>query len=213
MFLFTLGGITGLVLANACLDVVLHDTYYVVAHFHYVLSLGAVFALFAGLYYWSGLLVGVELSPVLGWLHHVSLGVGVNSTFMPMHLAGLYGCPRRVGGVLDTAESCILLSTSGSLFSVVSSCFFVSSWVCTLSCCWNGGWSVSSLFCTDGLLYALPSLVLGVRGVTWSSGESMDVLFSGSLACHTAVLSSSCGTNVGKWVEPEPPPWGEARRY
>ena len=95
IFLFTIGGVTGVVLANAGIDHTLHDTYYVVAHFHYVLSLGAVFGLFAGWYYWFEKMFGIKYNGFLGGLHFWLMFIGSNVLFFPQHFLGLQGMPRR----------------------------------------------------------------------------------------------------------------------
>jgi cytochrome c oxidase subunit 1 len=113
IFLFTIGGVTGVVLANAGVDHALHDTYYVVAHFHYVLSLGAVFTLFCGWYYWFEKMWGVKYNGFLGGLHFWLTFIGSNVIFFPQHFLGLQGMPRRYVDYTPAFEKWHEVSTFG----------------------------------------------------------------------------------------------------
>ncbi|WP_340314647.1 cytochrome c oxidase subunit I [Rhizorhabdus argentea] len=124
IFMFTVGGVTGVVLANGGVDNYMHDTYYVVAHFHYVLSLGAVFSLFAAFYYWFGKMSGRMYNEFLGQVHFWLFFVGVNVLFFPMHFLGLDGMPRRIPDYPDAFAKWNALASHGYEIMAFSMIFF-----------------------------------------------------------------------------------------
>src|SRR5712691_9529035 len=156
IFLFTIGGVTGVVLANAGVDFALHNTYYVVAHFHYVLSLGAVFSIFAGFYYWIGKMSGRTYNETFGKIHFWTTFIGVNLTFFPMHFLGLAGMPRRIADYPDAFAGWNMVASIGSFISYASTLFFVFIVLHTLF----AGRRVGANYCGEGattLEWKLPS--------------------------------------------------------
>ncbi|MEC9434099.1 MAG: cytochrome c oxidase subunit I [Pseudomonadota bacterium] len=122
IFLFTVGGVTGVVLSQAGVDRAYHDTYYVVAHFHYVMSLGAVFCIFAGMYYWMGKMTGRQYPETLGKIHFWMMFIGANITFFPQHFLGRQGMPRRY---IDYPEQFHLWNEVSSIGAFISGASFL----------------------------------------------------------------------------------------
>jgi heme/copper-type cytochrome/quinol oxidase subunit 1 len=124
LLLFVIGGVTGVIMSTSGLDIAIHDTYYIVAHFHYVLSMGAVFGIFAGFYYWIGKITGRQYPEILGQIHFWLFFIGVNLTFFPMHFLGLAGMPRRIPDFPDAYSGWNAVISFGSYISFFSAILF-----------------------------------------------------------------------------------------
>lgn len=174
IFLFTVGGLTGVVLSNARLDVLLHDTYFVVGHFHYVLSMGAVFSIFAGLHNYFPLFFGLTLHPRYSKGHFLLAFTGVNVTFFPHHFLGLAGIPRRYCDYRDRYFFWHKVSRWGALIGVVSARMFsFVVWERLLMCrpvMWGGYLPTAYEWVVAKEKYPLPHHTHG-RGVVCSAVE------------------------------------------
>jgi heme/copper-type cytochrome/quinol oxidase subunit 1 len=125
LLLFTIGGVTGVIIANASLDIAFHDTYYVVAHFHYVLSMGAVFGMFAAFYYWVGKMTGYQYPELLGRVHFWTFFIAVNLVFFPMHFLGINGMPRRIPDYPQAFANWNVVISLGTIFTLISLVLFL----------------------------------------------------------------------------------------
>jgi len=124
LLLFVIGGVTGVIMSTSGIDIAIHDTYYIVGHFHYVLSMGAVFGIFAGFYYWIGKITGRQYPEILGQIHFWLFFIGVNITFFPMHFLGLAGMPRRIPDFPDAYSGWNAIASFGSYISFFSALLF-----------------------------------------------------------------------------------------
>ena len=125
VLLFTFGGFTGVIQANAAIDLAFHDTYFVVGHFHYVLSMGAVYALQGGFYYWIGKIAGYQYSEVWAMVHFWIFTIAINLVFFPMHFQGQAGLPRRIPGYPDGYQYWNTIMTQGSIMTFFSLLIFM----------------------------------------------------------------------------------------
>jgi len=125
IILFTIGGLTGVIMANATIDIAIHDTYYIVAHFHYVLSLGAIYALFAGYYYWSGKIIGFQFNNIMSYVHFILFTIAVNVVFFPMHALGISGMPRRIPDYPDGYAAWNSIISFGTILTFITIIIFL----------------------------------------------------------------------------------------
>ena len=156
IFLFTIGGVTGVILANSGIDIVMHDTYYVVAHFHYTMSMGALFGIYAAFYYWIGKMSGRQYNETMGKIHFWITFIGVNIIFFPQHFSGLAGMPRRIPDYPDAYAGFNMISSVGSYITAVGTLLFIYIAIKTITSgekCPDNPWGESA----DTLEWTLPS--------------------------------------------------------
>nr|UKA77694.1 cytochrome c oxidase subunit I [Parakontikia ventrolineata] len=199
--LFSVGGLTGVILSNASVDVSLHDTYYVVAHFHYVLSLGAVFAIFAGFIHWWPLFTGCTMNPYLLFAHFWVMFIGVNMTFFPQHFMGLNGMPRRYVDYADDYAFWNNISSNGSIISIFGVLFFMYIVICSLvdknPVIYNSGYNSSA----EWSFYVVPVSfhVNNYTAFTWIGGVFKELNVKEVLAIENAISNEmKPESNYGK---------------
>nr|BBG74880.1 cytochrome c oxidase subunit 1 [Chorda kikonaiensis] len=193
LFLFTIGGLTGVVLANSGLDIALHDTYYVVAHFHYVLSMGAAFTMFAAFYFWIGKITGLAYPEILGQIHFWLMFIGVNLTFFPMHFLGLAGMPRRIPDYPDSFGGWNAVASFGSILSSLASIFFFYVVYVTLT---RGSVEESNPWVKGrGLAFMIPTSKLKRKEVNSEADEDRKKLE----AVMAEYVQKARDSGIGKW--------------
>jgi len=169
LILFTIGGLTGIVLSNAAVDVMLHDTYYVVAHFHYVLSMGAVFGFFAAFYYWFWKITGFNYNEKKAQIHFWMTMIGVNLTFFPMHFLGLNAMPRRIPDYPDVFSFWNYFSSLGSIFTflnlylfyyIILDAFYVGGWIFMLKESVKSAWVILT---KENIFYFYDKYIFGLQ--------------------------------------------------
>ncbi|WDM85514.1 cytochrome c oxidase subunit I [Ehrlichia sp. JZT12] len=154
IFVFVVGGVTGIIISHGGIDKALHDTYYVVGHFHYVMSIAALFAAFAAFYYWIGKISGKQYNECLGKVHFWLTFIGTNLTFLPQHFLGIAGMPRRIPDYPDAFIPWNYISSAGAVLSFISALFFIYIVISTLR---NGKQCPSNPWGGDTLEWTVPS--------------------------------------------------------
>ena len=215
--LFLIGGLSGIMLSNGGIDIALHDTYYVVAHFHYVLSMGVLFGLFAGFYYWIGKITGLVFSETLGRLHFWLTFVGVNITFFPLHFVGLAGMPRRIPDYPDMYIFWNKVSSVGSFITLLGTLvFFYSVWLLLSGKAerwtvinWNFNWRKTARYFVEVLMFRnkytskLLSGILNTKTISGNKTDNINLFLNWYFKKHLVLKQMSSSTL--EWQTTSPP--------